>query len=408
MAGQKKGARTRIKNYSDGRAKRYALFLYDGTSLKPVSTNSYDSRAERDADRAALDARIDAGARHVGATWPQATEAFIAWYSIQETRRGPRPTPGTIAHIRAVLRSAYKGTAAVPEWTGSPFDLNESDVRKRRDLWRESNTVRFSTINARTSAISHLFKWAVQVGIADGDPTTNIRNLSARNDPQRTQAVRQLRRFSEDELAKLFETAFDLAANPPGLPAKKRVIVDAELRVSGNRLAFLLSVSEASIRKAVSSARLSPKGPDRKFNAAAAIAEYDGTRASGSKRYFQRLAWERWPLALFIFLQGLRTQELKRLVGGDVQFRRNASGELVAFLRIGNSKTEASEQPVAVRSKVVVGMLRAALAKIGPDEPLIPTTRQGGVAEYNTAFFRRRLRRTCELAGVEYRSPHRL
>jgi len=120
-----------------------------------------------------------------------------------------------------------------------------------------------------------------------------------------------------------------------------------------------------------------------------------------------------WPAAAVLLLHGLRTGELRRLRVGDLDLRCpvTVAGRpreiVVAYVE--ESKSDAGIRPVPIVSEVACRVLRATFQAVPRVTPCFWSRREPGVMlAPRTEWFRRRVQRTCEAAGVRAISTHGL
>lgn len=134
-------------------------------------------------------------------------------------------------------------------------------------------------------------------------------------------------------------------------------------------------------------------------------AKANGTTFKPSERRSEN--WALWPVAVWLLMHGLRTEEAHHILIRDVDPVR---GEVRIVDRTdARTKNRSSARTIPILAAQGLAALAAAIDGRGPDERLFDTGRgKGAVAEGRTKWFWRRTKETCRLAGIRECSVHEL
>lgn len=131
--------------------------------------------------------------------------------------------------------------------------------------------------------------------------------------------------------------------------------------------------------------------------------------AEGAPKSERRAAdWERWLAAVWLFMHGLRTEEVHHLLVRDIDL---IHGAVYIVDREGaRVKTATSQRTIPIVSKRARAVLADTFRDRHGEERAFDTGRAKGAVstQRRTAWFLRRVRITCEVAGIRRCSTHEL
>lgn len=127
----------------------------------------------------------------------------------------------------------------------------------------------------------------------------------------------------------------------------------------------------------------------------------------GGQHPDRRIAdWSRWPAAVWLLMHGLRTQEAQHLLVGDIDL---VTGHVhVVDRESARTKTATSARVVPIVARRALEVLRETFRDAAPAEPAFAVHSRGGAGGSRSAWFLRRVKTTCELAGIREATVHEL
>lgn len=118
--------------------------------------------------------------------------------------------------------------------------------------------------------------------------------------------------------------------------------------------------------------------------------------------------WEKWFAAVWLFMHGLRTEEAHHLLVRDIDLVHNVV--YVVDREGARTKTATSQRVIAIVSKRARATLADTFRGRGGEERAFDTGRAKDAVsiQRRTAWFLRRVKITCEVAGIRSCSTHEL
>lgn len=120
----------------------------------------------------------------------------------------------------------------------------------------------------------------------------------------------------------------------------------------------------------------------------------------------RRADWALWPAAVWLLMHGLRTQEAQHLLVGDLDL---VTGHVHITDRVAaRTKNKASVRVLPIVAARALEVLRETYRGADAARPAFPVHSRGGKIESRSAWFLRRVKITCELAGIREATVHEL